>query len=70
MSNVVKIIEFFLDNKDGFKNQVENNLKLSYTDREDIILFDEIEENKINTNLDEIFEESLNVLIKTLETFK
>jgi len=43
---------------------------LSYTDREDIILFDEIEENKINTNLDEIFEESLNVLIKTLETFK
>jgi len=27
MSNVVKIIEFFLDNKDGFKNQVENNFK-------------------------------------------
>ena len=28
MSNVVEIIEFFLDNKDGFKNQVENNFKL------------------------------------------
>ena len=71
MDKATEIIEFFLDNKDGFKDQVKTNLgSLTHVDSELTSIFDEISENKIDISLDEILEESMSVVLKAIETFE
>lgn len=66
-----EIIEFFLDNKQGFKNQVMENIdSLNVVDREMTMIYDDIKGENIDISLEDILEESFNVVLKAIGTFE